>query len=1523
MTDEKQAVKTLAEEFARALNAIRTDARSVSASNIVGLPSAMYGVLSTLDYKRSEGDEVAAKILNFFHNISSLEVGYFAADEAKIGKLYATFGKFMELVAEKANIGTLDVNALRANMAVIGLLSIGTAQIKQAQIEQLSTDDAFIRAGVGDKLYIDDLAVSNANIVNLAAGTIMIKDPATGKMVELYVNEQGGISTRDVSYNGNDIINSNSLNGGRIIENTLDGDRIIENTITANRLNASEIFAAEGDIMDLVSYNINASRIHTGSLDAGIIKTGYLDAGIVKAGILGDLNGSNYWNMETGDLRISPNATVGDATTAYTIATAHDISNLQNQIDGNITTWFYAVDPALNNPPADEWTTDALKNIHLGDLYYNTISGYCWRWQITNSVYGWQRITDTDVTKALADSAAALDLADNKRRVFVTTPVPPYDVGDLWLKQDDEEIMRCQTAKIESESFAAADWVKASKYTDDTTVTNLDNSLNQQGVFNRLTNNGQTQGIYLYQNKLYINADYIGAGTIDAHKVRVKNLSANYLSAGSVTFGSIQAIKNDSSLIISNENDPSTLYEYTDFLEQHYEQTIVDGWIVSDDLYSGRLISIISNFSKYMNREGTITFYSDIESLTSEIRRFKFNIIEKSSGSIVDSGEVNVNRTWWLPAYASLDDAIEYGHADNSGDIIGAIPNNKGEYTVTVTFQTPSDEDIRDILMAKGKDPSLYSVELISFDYLVGFSKAKNILVKFDDEPGVRYSYDFSINESGLKIAGLSIDINGNLKSSKNATFGGIMNLTRTTDASGTADNGPALIIGTRTGTHLELDNNEIMAKASGTTVGNLSLNFDGGNIQMGAANTTYNVQVRSTQASTSKTTGALVVGGGAGFGGTVYANAFNGPLTGSVTGNVTGNISGYSGVGTRTRTSLVKGTNPSSTTWQSLWYNWQSTGSEITDRVAGGIESYVNTSGLSAICLRAYQYASGSSTTNTMEIRIAKDGTCSYALSSPEAFKAALNLGTAAMDVRIGSYDGVVQHWGIGAIVQATTKGTKAYLGKRTSLVITDTGCFLYNNTDSDTIWSCVPGNYVLKAGSTMTGTLTLKASTYYADGGGINANNSDIIGVNGIFAKDAAETFGEGINFYRSATPTWDSMVANGGVFYFGSNKATSAALLGDAAIRCGTIHSRGDINILSTVADGTSATNGITETTYKSFTVRDKNEVWATTFRGKFYTDGRIGGNIAVRNYVSGSWSEKTMLEMTVANNGSIVYSMTDPGAFKTALSLNNVENTKLSTWGGTSNIATVGTITSGTWNAGGITSSGNIVLRSTATASDVINRVITGGATNNSTWTSNNVTYTVYAGDWGNLRIRNRYKSVSSGTTTWVPARIEFRAYSATANSGTHLSYYDAFALPGAADGKTANNTYNILTTKAAVTVAQGGTGATTGANAVGNLYGTTYANQKAAWQKTGILTKKVATTTDSNGNVDLGISNTNYMIISILENGAQDYSIGAIAYCNYNDVSYRAHCFRVNTSHAAIASKQVSLCVVYAPIPADF
>lgn len=143
------------------------------------------------------------------------------------------------------------------------------------------------------------------------------------------------------------------------------------------------------------------------------------------------------------------------------------MGDLQDQIDDNITSWFYAGTPTTTNEPARNWTTDTAKKQHIGDLYYDKQTGLGYRWVLDGSTYSWIVIRDTGVAKALADAAAAQAAADGKVRCFGATPTPPYDVGDIWMQGTGGDIMRCQTAR-QTGSYQASDWVKASKYTDDT-----------------------------------------------------------------------------------------------------------------------------------------------------------------------------------------------------------------------------------------------------------------------------------------------------------------------------------------------------------------------------------------------------------------------------------------------------------------------------------------------------------------------------------------------------------------------------------------------------------------------------------------------------------------------------------------------------------------------------------------------------------------------------------------------------------------------------------------------------------------------------------------------------------------------------------------------------------------------------------------------------------------------------------------------------------------------------------------------
>jgi len=209
----------------------------------------------------------------------------------------------------------------------------------------------------------------------------------------------------------------------------------------------------------------------------------------------GDVHAKEYAtiaNLQGGAYTI-PQSSVENLTT-FISQTNNSIDELQNQIDGNITTWFYEYEPALNRPPVtrDEahpegtgWTTTELKNQHLGDLFYNTLTGYCYRFMISEGVYSWQQLSDSDISEALRIAQEAQDTADSKRRVFYNTPTPPYDAGDLWVQGSTGDILRCATPKTSTQAYAAVDWVAASKYTDDTLAQSANNKIDNLQIGGR------------------------------------------------------------------------------------------------------------------------------------------------------------------------------------------------------------------------------------------------------------------------------------------------------------------------------------------------------------------------------------------------------------------------------------------------------------------------------------------------------------------------------------------------------------------------------------------------------------------------------------------------------------------------------------------------------------------------------------------------------------------------------------------------------------------------------------------------------------------------------------------------------------------------------------------------------------------------------------------------------------------------------------------------------------------------------
>lgn len=213
--------------------------------------------------------------------------------------------------------------------------------------------------------------------------------------------------------------------------------------------------------------------------------------------------------------------------------------DMQDQIDSKAEQHFYAYDPTLDNEPAKSWTTDEEKEKHVDDLFYNTETGKAYRFMKgDDGSYKWELVQDKDVTNALEAASKAQDTADGKRRVFTADaskdehPDPPYDEGDLWYT--GAEVLVCGKPKAKGEAYDAGDWGKKDNYTNkDEVVDAVDKKLTQEDIFNRLTNNGASQGMFIEDGNVYFNATYIKSGEINSDLIKTGKISSK---DGSVYF---------------------------------------------------------------------------------------------------------------------------------------------------------------------------------------------------------------------------------------------------------------------------------------------------------------------------------------------------------------------------------------------------------------------------------------------------------------------------------------------------------------------------------------------------------------------------------------------------------------------------------------------------------------------------------------------------------------------------------------------------------------------------------------------------------------------------------------------------------------------------------------------------------------------------------------------------------------------------------------------------------------------------
>lgn len=370
-----------------------------------------------------------------------------------------------------------------------------------------------------------------------------------------------------------------------------------------------------------------------------------------------------------------------DSTVTDFIENIYDpkIEDIQNQIDGKIDTYYYDYEPANSNHPASEWTTAYERQKHVGDLFFWKNKGFTYRYMKVDTSYQWVRVKDADIVSAMETASKAQDTADGKRRNFITTPVPPYDVGDLWTQGDTGDLMRCQTARA-SDNYVSSDWTKATKYTDDSAVEKLNKSLTSEEVFNRLTDNGKKQGIYMQGDQLYINFSYGKGGTLTLGGVNNENGSIQILDAigaevgkwdkdglnikkGSIYGSTIYLDKEKASALIVGRNNSKEIFTIGS-MGMHIDNTNM-GLLASDsmvvDLMGGWFHGLRMKASNNGRGYGSsispecfsIGWAEDLQGWSdamSTVKSYTFSISENSTGCL----SIRINGSNYINDYVDI-----------------------------------------------------------------------------------------------------------------------------------------------------------------------------------------------------------------------------------------------------------------------------------------------------------------------------------------------------------------------------------------------------------------------------------------------------------------------------------------------------------------------------------------------------------------------------------------------------------------------------------------------------------------------------------------------------------------------------------------------------------------------------------------------------------------------------------------------------------------------------------------------------
>lgn len=462
----------------------------------------------------------------------------------------------------------------------------------------------------------------------------------------------------------------------------------------------------DGAVTNEKVQSLSASKLTAGTIDASKITVTNLNADNITVGrINGKLIGTGSVDLDKLAQEVP--------TKEYLDKVQEE---LQGQIDGNIETFTKTEIPTLNNEPAVNWTDNATKNKHIGDICYvinpaSSADGYSYRFANTGTeqapVYEWVLIKDSDVTKALQD------IININGEI---TGIKKFNVEiSSWKTDTDSELssLKTRTTNLETDmgnkvNTTTFNEVKQTVDENVATITKLTETVNTKAdgstveslanVVNTVkqtadSNSLSISGLYTEQTKLSDAIDKADTKASDAQdwcQNIEDNLNDNYPKTVFMKNEITQAITKESNSI---KEEVSATYATKDSLKNYATSASLELYIKKDPT-TGELKSAIEAIADTINitARGGLNIYGDRFTLTSTNTTIAADgtITSKGTGVGSDGNEYSMAATMRGGELKVWNNTSNNGVRIQGHALLGY--DDDGTNTIKVVY-TPSDED--------------------------------------------------------------------------------------------------------------------------------------------------------------------------------------------------------------------------------------------------------------------------------------------------------------------------------------------------------------------------------------------------------------------------------------------------------------------------------------------------------------------------------------------------------------------------------------------------------------------------------------------------------------------------------------------------------------------------------------------------------------------------------------------------------------------------------------------------------------